>query len=39
MRLFISEGTVKNHMSHILRKLDLEDRTQAAVVAVKYGLS
>jgi RNA polymerase sigma factor (sigma-70 family) len=38
-RLFISEGTVKNHVSHILRKLDLEDRTQAAVAAVRYGLT
>src|SRR5690554_6102608 len=26
--LFISEGTVKNHLSHILSKLDLRDRTQ-----------
>jgi RNA polymerase sigma factor (sigma-70 family) len=38
-RLFISEGTVKNHMTHILRKLDVEDRTQAAVVAVKHGVT
>ena len=37
-RLFISEGTVKNHMTHILRKLDVEDRTQAALLAVKYGM-
>jgi DNA-binding NarL/FixJ family response regulator len=37
-RLFISEGTVKNHITHILRKLELEHRTQAAVVAVRYGL-
>jgi len=38
-RLFISEGTVKNHMTHILRKLEVDDRTQAAILAVKYGLS
>jgi DNA-binding NarL/FixJ family response regulator len=37
-RLFISEGTVKNHMTHILRKLDVEDRTQAAILVVKYGM-
>jgi DNA-binding NarL/FixJ family response regulator len=37
-RLFISEGTVKNHMTHILRKLDVEDRTQAAILAVRYGV-
>jgi DNA-binding NarL/FixJ family response regulator len=35
--LFISEGTVKNHMTHILRKLGVEDRTQAAILAVKHG--
>ena len=29
--LFITEGTVKNHLSRILRKLDLENRTQLAV--------
>jgi len=38
-RLFISEGTVKNHMTHILRKLEVDDRTQAAILAVKYGLT
>lgn len=38
-RLFISEGTVKNHMTHVLRKLGVEDRTQAAVLAVKYGVA
>ncbi|MBC7335605.1 MAG: response regulator transcription factor, partial [Clostridia bacterium] len=30
-RLFISQKTVKNHMTNILRKLQVEDRTQAAV--------
>ncbi len=38
-RLFISEGTVKNHMTHILRKLEVEDRTQAAILAVKHGVA
>lgn len=36
--LFISEKTVKNHVSSILRKLDLTDRTQLAVYALKKGL-
>jgi DNA-binding NarL/FixJ family response regulator len=37
--LFISEGTVKNHITHILRKLELRDRTQAAIAVVRYGLT
>ena len=36
--LYISEKTVKNHVSNILRKLDLSDRTQAAVYAIRHGL-
>jgi NarL family two-component system response regulator LiaR len=36
--LHITEGTVKGHVSNILSKLHLEDRTQAAVYAVKQGL-
>src|SRR5207247_1603519 len=32
-RLFIAEGTVKNHVTHILEKLGVEDRTQAALRA------
>lgn len=31
--LFLSEGTVRNHISHILTRLNLRDRTQAAIVA------
>jgi DNA-binding NarL/FixJ family response regulator len=31
--LFITEGTVKNHVSNILNKLGLRDRTQAALWA------
>ncbi|OPJ55508.1 response regulator [Alkalithermobacter paradoxus] len=33
--LIISEKTVKNHVSSILKKLELEDRTQAAIYAYK----
>lgn len=36
--LFISEKTVKNHITNILRKLNLSDRTQAAVFAIRHGL-
>ncbi|NUM44741.1 MAG: response regulator transcription factor [Anaerolineales bacterium] len=38
-QLHITEGTVKGHVSNILAKLHLEDRTQAAVYAVKQGLA
>ena len=34
--LFLSEGTVRNHISHILTRLNLRDRTQAAIVANTY---
>jgi NarL family two-component system response regulator LiaR len=37
-RLVISEKTVKSHVSNILGKLDLSDRTQAAVYAWRQGL-
>jgi len=36
--LFLSEGTVRNYVSSILEKLGVDDRTQAAVVALRYGL-
>jgi DNA-binding NarL/FixJ family response regulator len=36
--LFITEKTVKTHVSHILEKLGLSDRTQAAILAVKHGM-
>jgi DNA-binding NarL/FixJ family response regulator len=36
--LFISEKTVKNHVSNILKKLSVNDRTQAVIVALKLGL-
>lgn len=32
-----SEGTVKNHVSNLLRKLDARDRTQAVLVALRDG--
>lgn len=34
--LFLSEGTVRNHISHILARLNLRDRTQAALVANSF---
>jgi len=37
-RLFISEQTVKNHVANIFRKLQVNDRTKAALLAVKLGL-
>ncbi len=36
-KLGISQQTVKNHMTSILRKLNVEDRTQAAVKALRHG--
>ena len=36
-KLGISEQTIKNHISSILRKLDANDRTQAVVMAIRYG--
>jgi DNA-binding NarL/FixJ family response regulator len=38
-KMFISEKTVKTHVSSILGKLHVEDRTQAAVYALKHGLA
>jgi two-component system response regulator DegU len=35
--LFISEKTVKNHVSSILQKLSVQDRTQAVVISIKNG--
>jgi DNA-binding NarL/FixJ family response regulator len=36
--LFITEGTVKNHLTNILGKLSVRDRTQAALKARELGL-
>jgi DNA-binding NarL/FixJ family response regulator len=38
-RLDLSEGTVRNYVSAVLAKLDVPDRTQAAVLALRYGLA
>jgi DNA-binding NarL/FixJ family response regulator len=37
--LYITEGTVKNHVSNLISKLELRDRTQAAIFAVRYGIT
>jgi DNA-binding NarL/FixJ family response regulator len=37
-KLFLSEGTVRNHISSIVDKLGVSDRTQAAIIAIQHGL-
>jgi DNA-binding NarL/FixJ family response regulator len=37
-RLHLSEGTVRNHVSEIFAKLEVSDRTQAAILAIRYGV-
>ena len=36
--LYVSEATVKNHVSSILRKLNASVRTEAVITGIKYGL-
>jgi DNA-binding NarL/FixJ family response regulator len=36
--LVISPATVKTHVAHVLNKLDLDNRVQAAVFAVRHGI-
>ncbi|GAB2687864.1 response regulator [Nocardia thraciensis] len=38
-RMYLSEKTVKNYVSRVLRKLDVRGRTEAAVLAVRMGLA
>ncbi|MCP4359814.1 MAG: response regulator transcription factor [Chloroflexi bacterium] len=37
-QLHLSEGTVRNHVSAIFAKLNVTDRTQAAIMASRHGL-
>jgi DNA-binding NarL/FixJ family response regulator len=36
--LFVAEGTVKNHVSNILTKMGVRDRTRAVIKAAERGL-
>jgi DNA-binding NarL/FixJ family response regulator len=36
--LYVGEGTVKTHVARILAKLELRDRTQAAIYAYEHGV-
>ena len=37
--MFLSEGTVRNYISSLINKLDVTDKTQAALLAIQYGLT
>ena len=37
-KLYLTKGTVRNYVSSILAKLEVEDRTQAAILAIRHGL-
>ncbi|MFL5863206.1 MAG: response regulator transcription factor, partial [Solirubrobacteraceae bacterium] len=39
LELGVAEKTVKTHVGHLLAKLDVADRTQAALFAVQHGLA
>jgi DNA-binding NarL/FixJ family response regulator len=36
--LFVSRETVKTHVAHVLRKLEVDDRVAAVDKAIKFGL-
>ncbi len=38
LRMHLSEGTVRNHVSAILSKLEVSDRTQAVIIAIRHGI-
>lgn len=37
-QLHLTKGTVRNYVSAVLAKMDVEDRTQAAIQAIRQGL-
>jgi len=37
--IHLSEGTVRNYISALFSKLDVTDRTQAALLGLRYGLT
>jgi two-component system NarL family response regulator len=37
-KLFISEDTVKTHLKNLFHKLDVQDRTEAAITAIRLGI-
>ena len=37
--MFLSEGTVRNYLSSLINKLDVTDKTQAALLAIQHGLT
>jgi two-component system, NarL family, response regulator DevR len=37
-RLYVGEGTVRSHMTHILSKLEVDSRLQALIFAIRHGL-
>jgi DNA-binding NarL/FixJ family response regulator len=38
-QLHLSGGTVRNHVNAIFSKLNISDRTQAAIIAIRHGLA
>lgn len=38
LNMHLSEGTVRNHVSAIFTKLEVPDRTQAVIIAIRHGL-